>query len=97
VPEIVDEGKVLPPIFISGETVSESELDLSTNLPKTGKASKFTTVVRWYPGAPMYHVLDCISRRGIDDVRRLLVAAGNDKDSLDMVISVSKLLAGSRF
>ena len=43
----------------------------------------------------MYRVLKHVSRRGIDDVKRLLIAAGNDKENLDMVISVSKLLAKS--
>ena len=95
VPEIWDEGKVLPPILVSGETLSSSELQLSITPPETGKASRLSTVVRWYPGANMYRVLQSVSKRGIEDVRRLLLAAGNDKDSMDMIISVSKLLARS--
>ena len=92
-PGIIDEGKVLPPILVSGETVSESELGLSINVPDIGKARKLSTVVRWFPGADMYRALNSASGQGIDDVRRLLLAAGNDRDT---VISVSKLLARSR-
>jgi hypothetical protein len=92
-PEIWDEGKILPPILVSGEIVSEDELLLFPSSPDIGKASRFSTVVRWYSGVHMYRVLKHVSRRGIDDVKRLLIAAGNDKDSLDMIFSVSKLLA----
>jgi hypothetical protein len=86
--------------MVSGETISESELQLfinspNINSPNAGKASRFSTVVRWYPGMQMYRLLNSVSRRGIDDVRRLLLAAGNEKEDLDMVISVSKLLARS--
>jgi hypothetical protein len=93
VPEIRDEeGKTLPPIMLSGETVPESERQLFVNSSDTQKASRFSTVVKWFPGVHMYRVLQSSSKRGIDEVKRLLVAAGNDKGSLDMVISVSKLL-----
>jgi hypothetical protein len=96
VPEICENtGKVLPSIMVSGETISESELQLSINSPSLEKSRRVSTVVRWYPGVPMYRVLKSVSKRGIDDVRKLLLAAGNDKDRLDMVISVSKLLAKS--
>jgi hypothetical protein len=94
VPEIRDDkGKTLPPIVFSGETILESERQLFINSPETQKASRFSTVVKWYPGVHMYRVLQSSSKRGIDEVKRLLVSAGNEKGSLDMVISVSKLLA----
>jgi hypothetical protein len=96
VPEIRDDkGKTLPPIMVSGETVPESERQLFTTSSDTQKASRFSTVVNWYPGVHMYRVLQSSSKRGIDEVKRLLVAAGNDKGSLDMGISVSKLLANT--
>ncbi len=95
-PEIRDDkGKTLPPIALTGETVPESERQLFTNSFDTQKASRFSTAVNWYPGVHMYRVLQSSSKRGIDEVRRLLVAAGNDKDSLDMVISVSKILTNT--
>jgi hypothetical protein len=81
--------------MVSGESISESELQLFTNPPDTKKASRFSTVVRWYPGVQMHRLLNSVSKRGIGDVRKLLLAAGNEKESLDMVISVSKLLARS--
>ncbi|KAE9370262.1 hypothetical protein N431DRAFT_343719 [Stipitochalara longipes BDJ] len=95
VPEIWDKGEVLPPILVSGETISLSELQFPIKSSNIGTASGCATLVRWYPGAHMYRVLHSISKRGIDDVRRLLIAAGNDKDGMDMVISMSKLLARS--
>src|SRR5882724_11153190 len=92
VPEIWDDnGKILPPILVSGETISQGELQLPIDPPDIGIASSLSTAVRWYPGAHMYRVLNLVSKRGIDDLKKLLLAAGNDKDSLDMVISVSKL------
>ncbi|PMD17315.1 hypothetical protein NA56DRAFT_276243 [Hyaloscypha hepaticicola] len=84
-----DKGKTLPPIMLSGETVPESERQLFTNSSDTQKASRFSTAVNWYPGVHMYRVLQSSSKRGIDEVKRLLIAAGNDKGSLDMVISIS--------
>ena len=96
VPEIRDDkGKTLSPILLSGETVPESERQLFTNSSDAQNASRFSTVVNWYPGVHMYRILQSSSKRGIDEVKRLLVAAGNDKGSLDMVISVSKLLANT--
>jgi len=96
VPEICENtGKSLPPIMVSGETISESELQLSLNSMSLENSRSVSIVVRWYPGVPMYRVLKSVSKRGIDDVRKLLLAVGNDKDRLDMVISVSKLLAKS--
>jgi hypothetical protein len=96
IPDIWDDtGNVLPPIMVSGENMPESELQLSINSPEIGKASRLSTVVRWYPGVHMYRVLNSVSKRGIDDVKKQLLAAGNDKDRLDMVVSVSKLLARS--
>jgi len=95
VPEIWDKGKILPPILVSGETLSMGELQFLITSSNMGTAGRVSTVVRWYPGAHMYRVLHNASKRGIDDVKKLLLAAGNDKDSMDMVISVSKLLARS--
>ena len=95
VPEIWDEDKALPPILVSGETISESELGLSVNNSSIRKTGKLSTVVRWFPGVHMYRVLHSISKRGIESVRMLLLAAGNDEDSLDLVVPVSKLLAKS--
>lgn len=96
-PEIWDNdaGKVLPPILVSGEPISESELRLSGNPSNSETSKRAQVVVRWYPGVQMYRVLKSVSKRGIEDVRKLLVATGNDRDRLDMVISVSKLLAKS--
>ena len=93
-PEICENtGKSLPPIMVSGEIISESQLSIDS--PSLENSRRVSVVVRWYPGVPMYRVLKSVSKRGIDDVRKLLLAVGNDKDRLDMVISVSKLLAKS--
>ena len=94
-PAIIEEGKVLPTILISGEAMSESELALSLSRPYTRNSKKDSTPVRWFQGAHMYNVLSSVSKRGMEDVRKVLVAAGNDKEVLDTVLSVSKLLSRS--
>lgn len=94
-PEIWDEDEILPPIWISGDTISEIELQFSISSHTSGEDCGHSTVVRWFPGVQMYRVLSSVAKRGIYDVRRLLLVAGNEKENLDMVISLSKLLEKS--
>ncbi|PMD46092.1 hypothetical protein L207DRAFT_507036 [Hyaloscypha variabilis F] len=95
-PEILDgNGRILPPITVSGDNIAEGELLISS--PNLENSRSLSTIVKWYPGVEMYRVLNHVSKRGIDDVRKLLLTAGNREDDLDLVISLSKLLARSTF
>lgn len=91
-PEISYEGKVLPPILVTGETVSKSELQLFIVRMNVETSSRLSIVVKWYAGVVMYRILKSASKLGINEVKRLLLGAGNDKDSLDMITSLSDLL-----
>lgn len=67
------------------------------NLPsnksqKTGQKRN----IKWFPGAKMHRSLEIAARRGIEDIRKLLVAVGNDISDLDRNMSVSKLVAKMR-
>jgi len=93
---INDEEKLLPPIIVSGESLMRSELDISFNLRRTGTQHSPSTTVRWFPGAQMYRALGIVAKRGMEDIRRLLIAAGNDPFIIDRVVSVSQLVSQLR-
>jgi hypothetical protein len=93
---ISDEEKLLPPIIVSGEPLTRSELDISFNLRRTGTQHSPSTTVRWFPGAQMYRALGIVAKRGMEDIRRLLIAAGNDPVSIDRIVSVSQLVSQLR-
>jgi len=91
-----DENEFLPPILVSGESLPRTELDISFNVQGLEKQHSPSTTVRWFPGAQMYRVLGTVAKRGIEDVRKLLITAGNDRNSLDRIVSVSKLVSQLR-
>ena len=64
----------------------------SNKFKKTGQ----TQSIKWFPGAKMHRSLEIAARRGIEDIRKLLVAVGNDISDLDRTMSVSKLVAKMR-
>jgi hypothetical protein len=44
----------------------------------------------------MYRALGIVAKRGMEDIRRLLIAAGNDPVSIDRIVSVSQLVSQLR-
>jgi hypothetical protein len=87
-----------PPIHVRGEAVSLDELAG----PETQGYGTFLcnpilseerTIVKWFPGVNMYKALCVAARSGMEDVVRLLVAAGNDIKFLDRNFSLSKIMS----
>jgi hypothetical protein len=83
---------------VRGEAVSLNELDD----PEAHGYSTFfdcpivseeITIISWFPGANMYKALCMAARSGMEDVIRLLVAAGNDTKFLDRNISLSRIMS----
>jgi hypothetical protein len=90
---------------IRGEYISPAEMDLlknngalqRTNVPsKKSKKTGQKQSIKWFPGAKMHRSLEIAARRGIEDIRKLLVAVGNDIGDLDRNMSISKLVAKMR-
>jgi hypothetical protein len=73
-----------------------SGLDISFILQGSGKQHTPYTTVRWFPGAQMYRALGIVAKRGMVDIRRLLIAAGNDPVIIDRVVSVNQLVSQLR-
>jgi hypothetical protein len=44
----------------------------------------------------MYRALGIVAKRGMVDIRRLLIAAGNDPVIIDRVVSVNQLVSQLR-
>jgi hypothetical protein len=86
----------MPPIIVSGESLTKSELDISFDPRRCGKQHTSSTIVRWFPGAQMYRALGIVAKRGMEDIRRLLIAAGNNPASIDRIVSVSQLVSQLR-
>jgi len=53
-------------------------------------------MVKWFPGVDMYEALRIAARRGMEDVIKLLLAAGNDAKFLERNTSLSKLMSNMR-
>jgi hypothetical protein len=51
------------------------------------------TDIKWFSGSNMHRALGIAAKRGLEDVNRLLIAAGNDLWSLDGVSSISRLIS----
>jgi hypothetical protein len=87
-----------PPIHVTGETVSFSEIACSCTqeceIYTHGTiVSEQRTMVKWFPGVHMYKALDRAAKSGMEGVIRLLVAAGNDTKFLERNLSLSKIMA----
>jgi hypothetical protein len=52
-------------------------------------------IVKWFPGVQMYYILCHAAACGIDDVKRLLVIAGNNIHDLESV-PLSNLISDLR-
>ena len=49
--------------------------------------------IKWFTGEKMHRSLEMAARHGVEGVRKLLVAVGNDVNVVDTNMSVSKLIA----
>lgn len=96
-----EDDELWPPIHVRGGTLS---LDETAALEKQ-RYGTFTygilvseqrTTVKWFPGVNMYKALGVAARSGMEDVIRLLIAAGNDFQFLDENASLSKLMSTMR-
>jgi hypothetical protein len=95
----------LPPITIKGEYISRAEMELlesdqslqiNTALSNEPRTLGHKRSIKWFAGAKMHKSLETAARRGIDDIRELLVAVGNDINEVERSMSVNKLLAKMR-
>jgi len=93
-----EDRELWPHIHVRGEAVSLDELAG----PDTQGYGTFLdgpivsderTIVKWFPGASMYTALCIAARSGMENVIRLLVAAGNDITFLDRNFSLSKIMS----
>lgn len=89
---------MLPPIQVPGETVSVSEMAYSSMhgcgaYSGAPVYSEQRTTVKWFPGVHMYKALGMAAKSGMEDVIRLLVAAGNDTIFLERNLCLSKLMS----
>jgi hypothetical protein len=91
-----------PPITIKGEYISRTEMELlasdpslqrTTVLPNKSSKTVKKGSIKWFSGAKMHRSLEVAARRGIEDLKKLLVAVGNDINDLESSMSMSKLVA----
>jgi hypothetical protein len=54
------------------------------------------TRIKWFSGAKMHRALKMAAKRGVEDIRKLLILAGNDIDLLERSLSMSKLVSKLR-
>jgi hypothetical protein len=101
VPKGNEDEESWPPIHVRGGTLSLDEMAALRN-QKYGTfaygivVSEQRTTVEWFPGVNMYKALGVAARSGMEDVVRLLIAAGNDYKFLDINASLSKLMSTMR-
>jgi len=93
-----EDNELWPPIHLRGETVSHANvagLDLHEYkiFQNTPLPSEQRTAIKWFPGVNMYKALSMAARSGMEDVIRLLVAAGNDIKFLERNVSLCKLMS----
>jgi hypothetical protein len=53
-------------------------------------------MVKWFPGFSMYLALSMAAKSGIEDVIRLLIAAGNEINFLNRNVSLNNLISNMR-
>jgi hypothetical protein len=95
------EHDVLPEIHVTGESIPRAEAGLSTLLAVEKHQSARTTdrividrvTVKWFAGTSMHNALRIAARRGMSDVKRLLLAAGNDVDLIDGCTSLANSIS----
>ena len=71
---------------------SSSSRHSTQHSPKDSRRTK----IKWFSGVRMQKALRTAAKRGIEDMRKLLVVAGNDIESLDKSISVTRLVSKLR-
>ncbi|KAF4631236.1 hypothetical protein G7Y89_g6895 [Cudoniella acicularis] len=88
------------PIHLVGETISPSELGLfgasnitHTSTPPFKSSFSVRQRVKWPSGVDMSTALEHAARRGLDDVRSLLRAAGNDASTLSRITSLTQSMS----
>lgn len=62
---------------------------LSNKLTTLGRKPR----IKWFIGEKMHRSLEIAARHGVEDIRELLVAVGNDINVVNTNMSVSKLIA----
>ena len=93
----------LPPVTVRGEYISQAEMELWTYGPSLhARSPSFMTskqqpsrtrTIKWFPGPRMHRALEAAARRGMEDLKKLLAAVGNDINDLDGSLTVGKLVA----
>jgi hypothetical protein len=91
----------VPAIHFFGESVSRAEVGLSlipqmlpsSNTVRLKHLFSEKATVKWFPGANMHKALAVVSKRGMGDVRSLLIAAGNDTKLIDRITSITQLIS----
>jgi hypothetical protein len=64
--------------------------------PSHPVVSEQRTMVKWFSGVDMYVALRIAATRGMEDIIKLLIAAGNDMKFLERNTSLSKLMSNMR-
>jgi hypothetical protein len=92
------EQKNFPPIQVLGEPIYRTKIhfsDSKTRLPsKLGSGKK--QVVKWFSGPKMHRALRVAARHGVEDLTKLLRAAGNDIKIIEKDAGISKLFSKLR-
>jgi hypothetical protein len=104
-PSNEEEDQKWQPIYVIGDPVSLTEPVVPESAqpnaepgdnPSALVISEQRTMVKWFPGVDMYEALGIAARRGMEDVIKLLLAAGNDVKFLERNTSLSKLISNMR-
>jgi hypothetical protein len=92
----------LPAISFVGEWISNTDFgavirDQQTNEVRSTLEPKYLTidktVIQWFSGGNMHRALSIAAKRGFEDVKSLLLVAGNDLSCLDRMSSISQLIS----
>ena len=88
------------PIHIAGDAVPINTL-VSKAMPGTNRTRRCrgtstnnnsqpsaTVLISWFPGIDMYEALRIAAKRGVGDIKNLLLGAGNDPHVLDKIFGV---------
>ncbi len=80
--------------MIESKSFSKAEIQIAGGMSLLKNRGRIA--VAWFPGVQMYEVLKAAAKRGIEDVRRLLVMAGNDSKVIITCTSLSSLFSELR-
>ena len=85
-----------------GENISHSQI----SQPSGGQASvaegaspsnpvtmEEKIIVKWFPGPDMYKAIGLAAKRGISEVKALLLAAGNNPETIENITSITRLVS----